>query len=401
MLQAHVDSVRESRGGLMRRIRVLYDAGGFQEPFGGVSYSLCETIRHLPNDIEPIFAVAQTCNVTLQSPPFNIPGYCDKYHGFILRSEFRGKWRLWKTAQRLLPWLYPDHEARNRLCLEEHLRDEDFDVLHVTAPHAYGDVWRKIVGKKPIVVTVHDLIPEIIQHSECVSVGRREMLSEASHVIAVSENTKRDIIRLYGINEKKVSVVHHGAPQIKVSKTIASSGQPSTSDYFLFVGGRGGYKNWAWTVAALAPILKNGLRLVCTGHPFSATERMLLRRLGVAGRVEHRYVCADQFPALYSRALAFVYPSIYEGFGLPILDAFASHCPVVLSRCPCFAEVAGDAADYFNASDPVGLRALVDRLRNDGQHREELVERGIERLGKFSWLQSAERVANVYRQVLG
>ena len=355
-------------------------------PFGGVPQAFAEMICRLPEGIEPILALKRTCNRRLQAEPFCIPGYPDLYHSFISPAEFRGKWRLWCLAQKLFPKRFPDYEAENRRYLDELLEKGEFDVLHLTGAHVYGDAWRKVIGKKPIVITVHDLIPEIVNHNARIGAMRKEMLGVADQVIAVSENTKRDLVRLYGVDEKKVTVVYHGVEKVEgVEK-----------EYFLFVGGRGGYKNWAWMVKAVAPMLRDGMKLVCTGHPFSGEERRHLRSLGVEDRVVQRTVGADEFPSLYASAAAFVYPSRYEGFGLPILDAWAAGCPVVLARASCFPEIGGDAAEYFELDDPKSLRDAIERART-GQ----TVAVGAERLKPFTWEKCAAETAAVYRKVVG
>ena len=376
----------------MRGLRVLFDGEGFLSPFGGVPQAFAEMICRLPEGIEPILAMKRTCNRRLQTAPFCIPGYPDQYHSFISPAEFRGKWRLWRLAQKLFPKRFPDYEAENSRYLDELLEKGEFDVLHLTGAHVYGEAWRKVVGKKPIVITVHDLIPEILNHDARITAFRRELLGVADQVIAVSENTKRDLMRLYGVDEKKVTVVYHGVGKVERVERV----EGVEKEYFLFLGGRSGYKNWDWMVRAMAPMLKGGMNLVCTGHPFSGEERRFLRSLGVEERVVQRTVCADDFPALYASATAFVYPSRYEGFGLPILDAWAAGCPVVLSRASCFPEIGGDAAEYFELDDAKSLVAAIERAK-EGR----TVEKGRQRLKDFSWKKCAAKTAAVYRKVAG
>lgn len=378
-------------------MRVLYDSAGFAEPFGGVSHSFVELIRHLPATVEPVLAVRTTCNYELQAAPFCIPAHPDRYENFIAPGHFRGKWRLWRLAQRLFPGRYPNDEAANAACLDGWLERGDFDVLHLTGAHVYGDAWRRVVGKKPIVITVHDLIPEIIRHDRRIAGLRREILAVASRVVAVSENTKRDLVRLYGLPESRIAVIHHGAS----SPSVAGAPAPARP-YLLYVGRRDGYKNWAWFVRAVAPALRaQGLRLVCTGADFTHGERRLLRKLGLSELVEHRCLQAGELAAVYAQAVAFVSPSLYEGFGLPILDAFAAGCPVLLSRASCFPEVAGDGAAYFDPQDAESLRALVRRVSTDRAFAAELVARGRRRLAAFDWRVSAKRLADVYGKASG
>ena len=163
----------------------------------------------------------------------------------------------------------------------------------------------------------------------------------------------------------------------------------------MLVGG-GGYKNWGWFLRAVAPMLEETLELLCTGEPFTGEERALIRRLGVEKWVRQEYVSDEEMLRLLAHAAAFVYPSRYEGFGMPILDAWAVGCPVVLSRASCFPEIGGDAAEYFELDDAKSLIAAIERAKEG-----KTVEKGRQRLKDFSWEKCAAETAAVYRKVVG
>ncbi len=152
-------------------------------------------------------------------------------------------------------------------------------------------------------------------------------------------------------------------------------------------------------INALAPLLRDGVRLVCTGVPFSFAERSLVQNLGVADHVEQRCVTRGEMLKAFEEATLFIYPSRCEGFGLPILDAFAMGCPVVLSDCACFREVAGEAAAFFELDDINGFRGLVHNLLNDSGIRDVLRERGFSRIQHFSWDAAVEKLVGVYERV--
>ena len=115
-----------------------------------------------------------------------------------------------------------------------------------------------------------------------------------------------------------------------------------------------------------------------------------------------KYVPADdkKLQSLYRNALAFVFPSIYEGFGMPILEAFSCGCPVILSDASCLPEVGGDAAVYFNPKDVVSMRNAVERVVSDEKLRNQMRERGYKQLEKFSWRKCAEETKKVYEKVI-
>jgi len=386
-------------------IRVLYDAGGFREAHGGVSRYFTEMMKRLPHEIEWKLGMVGTANEYLKQPPFNIPQHRQTVHEFITKTlhghSFRGVSYLYKMLARVMPNRFPSGELANERVIVRAYREGCFDVLHLTHPHPVENTWRYVVGKKPIVVTVHDLIPEILQGNKRVAKCRRQLLRDATHIIAVSENTKRDIIKLYGTQEEKVSVIYHGFLMLNSSSNNARVVLPP-SPYVLYVGKRNGYKNFVFFIESIAPLMKErGLWLFCIGGAFTDGERELISRLGIGHQTIQRIVQDSEMAAVYSHAVAFVYPSVYEGFGIPILDAFNAGCPVVLSRCSCFPEVAGDAALYFDKDDAETLRGHILDLVCNHELRTALVVKGRKRVTAFSWERCASETALVYRNVLG
>jgi glycosyltransferase involved in cell wall biosynthesis len=126
---------------------------------------------------------------------------------------------------------------------------------------------------------------------------------------------------------------------------------------------------------------------------------VLFDELGIADKVHQRFIEDEQMFTLFRDALVFVFPSIYEGFGLPILDAFSAQCPVILSNCSCFPEVGGDAALYFDEDDTETLRKHILSLSQDESLRRSLGEKGLERSGIFTWESCAGQTAQIYRSV--
>lgn len=282
----------------------------------------------------------------------------------------------------------------------------DYDVLLHVGPHGYDGVPAPD-GRRSVIV-VHDLIPELLLNNERVRGERRRALAAADGVIAVSEWTKADVVREYGIDSSRVHVVYHGAPDFSggvASHDVAQ--QYRSGAYLLYVGKRNEYKRFRWLLRAVAPLmwLRPGLRLLCTGAPFCRREWAWIVALGLLGRVKSRCVAAEEMPAIYSNAAALVYPSVYEGFGLPILEAMTVGCPVVCSRSSCLPEVAADAAAYFEADDARSLRNVIRMiLAKDGEckaMRDELVRKGFERVKCFSWEKCARETAAVLKSVCG
>ena len=379
-------------------MRILYDDQGFFEHHGGVSRYFTEIMKHFPKGFEYVLPLVSTSNEYLRKEPFNIPSHKQDVNDFIRDwchgCCFPGVSRVYRLCARLMPRVFPSGELANIRKVRKAVHDGDFDVFHLTGPHWIRDDWKMIVDKKPIVVTVHDLIPELFYGSKRTMRCRRQLLKVSAHIIAVSENTKRDVMSLYGTPEEKISVIYHGyLPQ---KNFVPLKDQPP-DPYVLYVGKRNGYKNFQFLIKAITPLLKRKkLMLFCTGSPFSSEELSLFDSLGVADRVVQRFVSDEELTALFRDAVAFVYPSIYEGFGIPILDAFSAGCPVVLSQTSCFPEVAGDAALYFEKDDAATLYNHIESLMGDEGIRQGLIQKGHDRIKMFSWDRCACETAKVY-----
>jgi len=290
--------------------------------------------------------------------------------------------------------------AVNRWYARRLLRRGELDLLHPT----YYDPWfLPDLGGRPFVVTVHDMVhelfPEHFGPGDPTREWKRTLVARAAGVIAISDSTRRDLVRLLGVPEGRVRVIPHAAPALPPPAPERPAGLPGR--YLLFVGQRAGYKNFVPLLAALAPLLReeDGLGLVCAGwRPFSPVEREAIETERLHGRVLHLPAPDDAALAtLYRHALAFVYPSRYEGFGIPVLEAFSCGCPAVLSRTSSLPEVGGDAAVYFDPDDAGSMREAVARVVGDAALRRDLTERGARRARAFSWERTAEETLALYR----
>jgi len=292
--------------------------------------------------------------------------------------------------------------ALNSLVSRRSIRSGKFDLLH---PTYYNPYYLPLVGNLPTVVTVydmtHELYPGLFSASDRTIAWKRAVLGSAAGIIAISENTKKDLLRFYPIAEKRITVVHlasslHGSLQDSVASDLPAS-------YLLFVGQRSGYKNFSFFIKGVAPLLRDNphLNVVCAGGGVLTPQEMaMIASLGIAGRVR-QYAAGDNLLwELYQRAVAFVFPSLYEGFGIPVLEAFSAGCPVLLSNRSSLPEIAGDAAWYFNPEDEKSLVKVISRVLADVAERENLIARGYERGGGFSWGKVALETKAVYETVL-
>ena len=256
----------------------------------------------------------------------------------------------------------------------------------------------------PAVVTVHDLSFE----RDPSLMGPRDRLifrtvvprsaRRAARVLAVSERTKRDLIELYGLPDEKIVVTPNG-----VDPAFSPDGPRDTGaggPYALVVGTLQPRKDPVAAIEALAVLGDQELRLVFAGPDKGgrADAERAADRAGLASRVEFRgHVPLEDLAALYRGAACLVFPSRYEGFGLPALEAMATGTPVVATAAGALPEVAGDAAILVEERNPAALAGGIERALAD---RERLVAAGLKRARRFSWAETARRTLEVYRELL-
>lgn len=275
------------------------------------------------------------------------------------------------------------------------LKRLDFDLFHPTYYYPY---FLKYLDKKPFVLTIHDMIHEIFGGSKKIIEHKKLLAERASGIIAVSENTKNDILKFYKIPEKKIKVIHHGV-SFQNGSGVFDLQLPSK--FVLYVGGREGYKNFDFFLKSVKSIfLDSDIFLICAGGGnFSKKETVLFKELGLSKKIIHCSGDDQVLQTLYSRSLFFVFPSKYEGFGIPIIEAFSCGCPAVLSDIKVFREIAGDAALFFNAEDNGNILSVVEKALSDECLKKELINKGNLRIGSFLWESTREETVFFYEKV--
>jgi glycosyltransferase involved in cell wall biosynthesis len=240
------------------------------------------------------------------------------------------------------------------------------------------------------------------------------IVHRSAMVIAISEHTKKDIEKYYGIPSKKISVVplaveerysHHWSHSDKVNFRI-KYGLPDT--YILYVGGIDPRKNIEIIFNAMQAIIATGQTcpiLAFAGRVADQREFPDMINTIRSLRIEHLikflgYVPDDDLPLLYHASAAFIYPSRYEGFGLPVLQAMAAGTPVITTKLSSIPEVAGDAALYIDPDDPMTLIQALQALQTNNELRSSLIDSGKKQSSLFSWKRTADETIEVYREVL-
>ena len=388
-------------------MRVLYDSHVFDLcRFGGISQYYAKLWQQFPEEVELQLSILESENIHLRDCGFDFPVSQHTYRTFLPNMNFRGKFWFYNFLCKYFSWIFHSSERKNECNFRHLLYEGNYDLIHLTGIHGNEWVFKVCARlKKPIVVTCFDLIPEMYYGNKVVQREHKYAYAAATHIITISQNTKDDLCDFYKVAPDKVDVTYLGCD---VNSKLVSklSGSFNGLRYVLFVGRRDGYKNFNFFVRAVVPILKNdpSLLVVCTGPSFSKTECILFEQLGMKSRFVHQFVSDVQFPQLYHNAVAFVFPSLYEGFGLPILDAFANGCPVLIADASCFPEVGGDAALYFDPKDEEDFRRQLVRIigvdEESKRLRENLIVRGKERACLFTWKRCANETAEVYRRVI-
>lgn len=385
-------------------MKVLYDSQAFDmQTHGGVSRCFAELYSNRPESVDARIGVLESDNVYLQQLGF--PKNGNEYDHF-LHKGFPMRRIIYK-AYKNIKGGYPEKWDRkprvNQLESEHLLRMQDFDVFH---PTFFDDYFLRFIGKKPFVLTIHDMIPELFpkyySKKEKQIVLKKKLAGLAAHIVAVSEQTKTDIVHFLQIPEEKVSVVYHGSD---TKPYYPSVGTNYTFEYLLYVGERHWYKNFTGFCRDCMPILRRhkDLKIVCTGRPFTPEELFFFEAFGMEERFIHLFVEDEQdFMDLYHNAIAFVYPSSYEGFGIPILEAYKAGCPVMLNKASCFPEIAADAAIYFEMKkDSSDFEEQFENLYHmSSEERKSLIEKQKKRLALFSWKTSADELAKIYQKVI-
>lgn len=386
-------------------MKVLFDHQAFvMQKFGGVSRCFAELYRHFSDDVQVCISLRESENIYANSISLGHP-YNYDHDNFICSCKFPFKGRLFKASYKLRGFKgnYYDKLSYNQFYTEKRLKKRNFDIFH---PTYFDDYFLPYLNGKPFVLTIHDMIPELFPqyfdaNNDFQILQKRKLAPLASAIIAVSENTKEDIVRILHVPQEKVHVVYHGCsfPKFKIANRLI------TSPYILFVGQRGGYKNFTLFVNHIADTLKKHpeIIIVCTGTDFEESEKFMFAKHDLQDRFIHYETKTDyELYSLYHFAICFVYPSEYEGFGIPILEAYKSDCPVLLNRASCFPEIAGDAAVYFSISNKQSTIAeQIEYIYSMTQsEREQLLQKQRVQLSKYSWGKSAKQLAEIYNNII-
>lgn len=288
------------------------------------------------------------------------------------------------------------------------------DLVHET----YFSAIKSGPINRPSVLTVFDMIPELgldgvlPTQAQLKSNNKYRAVSRADHVVCISEQTRQDLMRLFNVSAEKISTIHLGCdqdPMVNPTPTPVQAdgrlafGSLASKPFLLYVGLRQGYKNFSALLQSISSSsqLKNTCDLVAFGGgPFSEAELALISQLKFSTS-QIRQVSGDDFvlAELYRHASAFVYPSLYEGFGLPPLEAMLYKCPVVSSNTSAMPEVLGGAAEFFDPRQQESIARAIEQVVFSNERRQELIDKGTQRVKRLTWRNCAERHLSLYQSL--
>lgn len=276
------------------------------------------------------------------------------------------------------------------------------DIIHETYYYS-GKIGNKCNAR---ITTVHDMVHELFPDNykkrDNTSILKQKSVDRADHVICISHNTKKDLINLFNTPEEKITVVHSGVDSYE-NKHIKKRNFVN-KPYLLYVGKRLGYKNFYNFLKAYSEstILKKDINIMAFGGgDFTKVELNMINKMDLSDQnVFHISGNDAALRDAYVNALAFIYPSLYEGFGLPPLEAMSYGCPVISSNTSSLPEIISDAGVYFNPESIEDIRYSIENTVYNTNIIESLVSKGYKRSKELTWDRCAKNTFKVYSKFL-
>ena len=360
-------------------MNILYDGRIFQlQKAGGINRYFCEIISGLPQDCHPSVTGVDNFGVNAPSHPNLKKHHCSRYLPGRVSVQLNRLWakpRLLGNADLVHPTYY-----------------------ELTAGYSLSDF------KCPMVLTAYDFIyaiyPKLFRDSEPVIRDQRNAILKASHVICISKATENDLLERFPEKAGSTSVIYLGS-SFEIQKPLDAQAV-FENPFFLYVGGRAGYKNFSFLLSAFTKACESNqfIRLKVAGAPLTTDERWRIHLLGIDNRVEVVvYPDEQNLIDLYRSSLALLYPSLHEGFGIPPLEAMACRTLAITSNTASLPEVMGDAGIMLDPKKEADWVECILKSATPSAHRDLMIERGLERVRQFSWRRAVDQHLDVYRSL--
>ncbi len=359
--------------------RFGYDHKGFPKRVGSSEFCF-----QLLNRINKIDEKNDYLIFLPQNPTADLPEETDRWKYKVIPNK-----RLWTIF------------GLTREIIKPHNLDVFFSPTH------YGPLYAPC----PQIISILDVsykhFPEMFPKKDLLKLALwgKYSINNAQKIITISDSSKNDIMNEYHVSADKVDVVPLGIKDVKVSKMNKSDfikKYDLKNPYVLFVGTLQPRKNIEKLIEAFSLIKDENIDLVIVGRRGWDFQKILdaPEKYGILERVKFlENVTNEDLPLFYKHAELFVLPSLYEGFGLPILEAMQYDCPVITSDVSSLPEAGGDAALYFNPNDAKDIADRIEKVLNDEKLKKQMVAKGHEQIKKFSWDKSAKEVIKIFESI--
>lgn len=333
----------------------------------------------------------------------------DRYTGSGIASgkyqDYYARFSIGNTKNEYLKDVYcdEDSEASFKMSVNE-LKEGDFDVFY---PTFFSPYFLEYIGNKPFVMSVHDMIPEIYEEffnrNDLQIVGKRKLVQYAAAIEVPTECTKKDLIRILGVDESKIRVIGRALSPNFGEKFYSES--IVDYEYILYVGQRNAYKRFDWFVKHISKFLKKhkDVHLICTGNEFSEKEKELLKKYGIKSRAHTIFADEITMATLYKYAKFFVFSSEYEGFGLPVLESYKMGCIALLNDTEVFREITDNLGTFFEMSEKKSnLSEVAEKVYSlSYEERNNILNKQYTILEKHSFEKYINNVKSMLNEVVG
>lgn len=379
-----------------RHLKVSYDPQIFtMQKYGGVSRYFSELAHELSKE---------KCISVKVVAPLSRSEYLKKLNGMLTYGSFFPYYEYLNGNKysRLIQLLL---RVTSLFLADLYLRVTKSQLIHETYFLPFGLGPKDSIRILTIYDMIHEKFPQEAQAADRTSQYKALAAKRADHIICISESTRKDAIEILGLDPSKVSVVYLGFNTFPCDENNLKQTEDLKKKlpYLLYVGQRDGYKNFKNLLLAYASSkkLQDNFNIVCFGGGAFTNNELLFFDQNELKKdsIVHCDGDDEQLGYFFKNATAFIYPSLYEGFGIPPLEAMENGCPVVCSNSSSIPEVVGNAGEYFDPNSINDMQLAIERVAFSEEIRQGLISRGNIRKENFSWKKCADETLKIYRSV--
>lgn len=378
---------KNDRNTWKKPIEILFDSQIYDlQKFGGISRMYVDLGNELnKNEIVDNYKGSSTAN--------------GKYQDFMARFSVEKTQNIYLSATKP----YEKGSSNNRELSIKMIREGDYDILYPTFFSAY---FLEHLNGKPFVMSVHDMIPELypqfFSKNDMQIIGKREMVKYAAAIEVPTETTKKDLIKILGVDPSKIYVIGRGIDE-DFGKLIYFKNIVDYK-YILYVGQRNAYKRFDWFIKHSSEFFAkhNNIKLLCAGNDFTDNEKILLGKYGMLDKSITIKPNDIELATLYANAEFFVYTSEYEGFGLPVLESYKMGCIALLNDNECFKEVTFGKGTFFSMGEmDSNVCEMMEKIISMNEdEKKEILETQYQILSNYSVQKTADKLKNMLNDVM-